>query len=115
MNKQNFDLGSEYSEATVAQTETPIAGTRVQQTLTVKDVRLWLVDEPNLYTLVSEVSVDGSLVDSETTAFGIRSIAVDAQSGLRLNGVSMKLKGGCVHHDHGILGAVGMASASLHE
>jgi beta-galactosidase len=91
--------------ATVAQAETPGEGATVQQTLTVKDARLWSVDEPNLYSLVSEVWVDSSLLDSEKTTFGIRSIAVDAQNGFRLNGVPMKLKGGCVHHDNGILGA----------
>jgi beta-galactosidase len=93
------------SGATVVQVDTSVAGTTVQQTLTVKDARLWSVDEPNLYTLVSEVLVDDVLMDLEKTAFGIRSIAVDAQSGFRLNGLPMKLKGGCVHHDNGLLGA----------
>ena len=93
------------SGATMAQIETPISGTTVEQTLTVKEAQLWSVEEPNLYTLVSEVLVDGKLADSEKTTFGIRSIAVDAQSGFRLNGLPMKLKGGCVHHDNGLLGA----------
>jgi beta-galactosidase len=93
------------SGATVTKTETPITGTAIQQTLTVKDARLWSVDEPNLYTLVSEVLVNDVLVDSEKTTFGIRSIAMDAQNGFHLNDVAMKLKGGCVHHDNGLLGA----------
>ncbi len=63
------------------------------------------MDEPNLYTLKSEVLVGGAVVDAEKTTFGIRTIAVDAKNGFRLNGVSMKLKGGCVHHDNGLLGA----------
>jgi beta-galactosidase len=98
-------------EATVAQVETPVAGavmgqvTSVKQTLVVIDARLWSVDEPNLYTLESEVFVGGSVVDSEKTTFGIRKTEVDAENGFRLNGVPMKLKGGCVHHDNGILGA----------
>jgi beta-galactosidase len=91
--------------ATVAQAETPAADPTVQQTLTVNTARLWSVDDPNLYSLVSEIWVDGKLVDSEKTTFGIRSIAVDSQNGFRLNGVPLKLKGGCVHHDNGILGA----------
>ncbi|HEX6034743.1 MAG TPA: glycoside hydrolase family 2 TIM barrel-domain containing protein [Anaerolineales bacterium] len=89
----------------VAQTETPVMGATVEQVLTIQDARLWSVDEPNLYTLVSDVLADGAPVDSERTSFGIRSIAVDAQNGFRLNGVPMKLKGGCVHHDNGLLGA----------
>ena len=70
-----------------------------------KGARLWSVEEPNLYTLLSEVVMGGSVVDTERTTFGIRSIEVDAQHGFRLNGVPMKLKGGCIHHDHGPLGA----------
>ena len=60
---------------------------------------------PHLYTLVSEIVVQGQVVDSEKTAFGIRSLSVDARDGFRLNGEPMKLRGGCVHHDHGLLGA----------
>ncbi len=80
-------------------------GAAAQQTLTVKDARLWSVDEPNLYCLLSELLVAGEVVDSEHTTFGIRAITVDAEHGFRLNGVPMKLKGGCVHHDNGLLGA----------
>jgi beta-galactosidase len=89
----------------VAQVETPLQGFSVQQTLLVKDARLWSVDDPYLYTLLSEVLQGDAVVDTETTTFGIRSISVDAQNGLRLNGVPLKLKGGCIHHDHGPLGA----------
>jgi beta-galactosidase len=91
--------------AAVAQVETLVKIWSVQQTLLVKNAKLWSVDEPNLYTLLSEVWVDGSLVDTERTTFGIRSIAADAQHGFRLNGVPLTLKGGCIHHDHGPLGA----------
>ena len=63
------------------------------------------MDNPNLYTLLSEVLVGGNVVDTEKTTFGIRSLTIDAANGLRLNGVPMKLKGGCIHHDHGLLGA----------
>jgi beta-galactosidase len=89
----------------LAQVETSLKCLSVQQTLLVKDARLWSVDEPNLYTLLSEVHMGGSVVDTETTTFGIRSIDVDAQNGFRLNSVPLKLKGGCIHHDHGPLGA----------
>ncbi|GHO99605.1 hypothetical protein KSF_096530 [Reticulibacter mediterranei] len=77
----------------VAQTETPLKGFSVQQTLLVKNARLWSVDEPYLYTLLSEVLLGDAVVDTETTTFGIRSISVDAQNGFRLNGVPLKLKG----------------------
>jgi len=89
----------------VSQVETPVKSLSVQQTLLVRGAELWSVDEPNLYTLLSEVLVSGIVIDTERTTFGIRSIAVDAQNGFRLNGVPMKLQGGCIHHDHGPLGA----------
>ncbi len=91
--------------AVAAQIETPTRYAAVQHTLLVKDAKLWSVEEPHLYTLFSEVLVDGEVVDTETTPFGIRSIQVDAERGFRLNGEPMKLKGGCIHHDHGPLGA----------
>lgn len=89
----------------VAQAETLLKSFSVQQTLLVKEARLWSVDDPHLYTLLSEVLIEGSAVDTEKITFGIRSISVDAQNGFRLNGVPLKLKGGCIHHDHGPLGA----------
>jgi beta-galactosidase len=94
----------------VAQADSPVWRPTIQQTLLVKNARLWSVDEPNLYTLRSEVLVgdpgdSDSVVDAERTTFGIRAITVDAQHGLRVNGVPTKLKGGCIHHDHGPLGA----------
>lgn len=91
--------------ATVAAVESPVDGETIQQSLTIANPQLWSVDEPNLYTLISEVLVDGVVADTEQTTFGIRTIAVDPQNGFRLNGVAMKLKGGCVHHDNGLLGA----------
>jgi len=75
------------------------------QTVSVADPRLWSVDTPTLYTLTSEVLAGGSVVDSELTTFGIRTIAVDAKNGFRLNNTPLKLKGGCVHHDNGLLGS----------
>lgn len=93
------------SGAEVARVETATRLPSVQQTLLVRDARLWSIGEPNLYQLVSEVLLGGSVVDAEKTSFGIRSITIDAENGLRLNGAPVKLKGGCIHHDHGPLGA----------
>ena len=90
--------------------ETPLeiaarAAMTVTQALNAANARLWSLDNPYLYTLTSEVLVGGKVVDAEKTSFGFRSIAVDARNGFRLNGVPMKLKGGCIHHDNGLLGA----------
>jgi beta-galactosidase len=67
--------------------------------------RLWSPDTPVLYRLETEVAVGGKTLDSQTTWFGIRSLRVDAENGFVLNGKSLKLKGGCVHHDDGVMGA----------
>jgi beta-galactosidase len=99
--------------ATVAQAETPLRSLSVQQTLLVNGAKLWSLDEPNLYALLSEVVLGGSVVDTERTTFGIRSIAVDAQHGFRLNGAPVKLRGGCIHHDHGPLGAASYDRAEV--
>lgn len=72
---------------------------------------LWSPDSPNLYTLVQEVRVGGALVDTRRTRFGIRTITVDAQHGLRINGRPLKLRGGNIHHDNYMLGAAGVPDA----
>jgi beta-galactosidase len=70
---------------------------------------LWSPDSPHLYQVESEVLVDGNIVDTESTTFGIRSLEFSAEKGFLLNGVPTLLKGGCVHHDNGILGAASYA------
>ena len=74
-------------------------------TLKVEHPALWDVEHPNLYMLVSEIVVAGQVADRYTTPFGIRSIALDAQRGLSLNGQVVRLHGVCLHHDLGALGA----------
>ena len=66
---------------------------------------LWDIDNPYLYTLLTEIINDGVVTDAHTTNFGVRSISVDSRNGFQLNGRTVKMKGGCVHHDNGILGA----------
>ncbi|HSO87481.1 MAG TPA: glycoside hydrolase family 2 TIM barrel-domain containing protein [Draconibacterium sp.] len=66
---------------------------------------LWSVENPALYSAISEVYLNNQLADSLENKFGIRTISFDAVNGFQLNGKTMKLKGGCVHHDNGPLGA----------
>lgn len=61
---------------------------------------LWTPETPKLYTLKA---VFGE--DEQTETFGIRTITVNAQAGLRINGEPLILRGACIHHDNGILGA----------
>ncbi|MBK1875287.1 beta-galactosidase GalB [Pelagicoccus mobilis] len=76
-----------------------------EQTLRVKKPALWDLDTPHLYTAETTVFVDGKKADLYETTFGIRSIAFDKDTGFSLNGRKVELKGVCLHHDLGPLGA----------
>lgn len=86
--------------------EIPSNGTQpVSSRLTVQKPQLWDIEHPHLYTLVTEILLDGKTVDRYTTPFGIRTIAFDKARGFLLNGRVLKLQGVCLHHDLGALGA----------
>ena len=72
---------------------------------------LWSPDSPALYTWVATLTADGQELDRAQGTFGIRTLTADARGGLRLNGVETKLRGACIHHDNGILGATTLADA----
>lgn len=76
-----------------------------RQRLYVPNPALWSPDSPVLYTGNVTLTDDDGEVDAETVRFGIRSLRLDPEHGLRINGETVKLRGTCVHHDSGILGA----------
>ena len=98
--------GVEVASQRVA-TSVPAAGTAgASLDLAVADPVLWSPDSPALYTAeVRLLSEDDVELDRNETRFGIRTIEVNATEGLKLNGEPLLLKGGCVHHDNGLLGA----------
>lgn len=75
------------------------------QILTVAKPKLWSIETPNLYEVKSAVKSPSKVFDIATTSFGIRTINFSPENGFLLNGKSIKLNGGCVHHDNGALGA----------
>jgi beta-galactosidase len=77
----------------------------INDELLVLDPLLWSPDSPHLYHLESEILLEDTIVDHQTTKFGIRKLEFSSESGFRINGVPLKFQGGCVHHDNGILGA----------
>jgi beta-galactosidase/beta-glucuronidase len=77
----------------------------VNQDLTVNQPNLWSVDTPYLYQLTTSVYQNGKLIDQSNVNVGIRTVGFDANKGFSLNGISMKVKGVCMHHDAGCLGA----------
>jgi len=93
--------------ATVSTGERLAAGAShvIAQQAAVAKPQLWSLDAPNLYTAVTRVLVSGALTDEFRTPFGIRAIRFDPNRGFFLNGRPLKLKGVCLHHDLGALGA----------
>lgn len=87
------------------------AKTESKQTLTLSSPKLWSPQSPYLYTAKTTVFIENKPVDVVTTTFGVREIKIDAEKGLLINGVSVKLKGGCMHHDNGPLGSVAIDRA----
>lgn len=87
--KQNIHSGTTYT---------------FSQRIDVENPALWSPDTPNLYKTRTTI-ISGNSKDTKYTNFGIRTITMDAKDGFVINGVPMKLKGGCVHHDNGPLGA----------
>jgi beta-galactosidase len=77
----------------------------ILQKIIIKNPFLWSVDNPQLYTAVSEIYNAGDLSDNYETKFGIRYFNFDSEKGFSLNGNHLKIKGVCNHHDLGCLGA----------
>lgn len=80
----------------------------LQQRILVDNPKLWSADNPKLYTFETKVYENTEakeLLDEAVDTFGIRTLAVDAKRGFRVNGKSVNLRGGCIHHDSGLLGA----------
>ena len=73
-------------------------------TIRVPAPQLWSIETPGLYRCVTELLVDGAVVDRVETLFGIRTIAFDAARGFFLNGRPVKLLGTCNHQDHAGVG-----------
>ena len=77
----------------------------VVKTLTVDDAHLWSPETPYLYMLVTRLYRNKKLIGQTQQKVGIRTVRVAQYDGFQLNGVSRKIKGVCLHHDLGPLGA----------
>lgn len=82
-----------------------------RQRLYVPSPKTWDEEHPYLYTYHTEIIENGKATDEESGTFGIRKLQLDNRHGLRVNGKAVKLRGGCVHHDHGIIGAMDFCHA----
>ena len=83
----------------VSTTPATFAGKPVVQRIPVAKPQLWSIETPQLYRLHTEIRLNGNVVDTSDTPFGIRTIRFDADKGFFLNGKSVKIKGTCDHQD----------------
>ena len=91
--------------------ETVVASAEGEKvTLTVPGARLWSAETPALYCCRVTLCKEGKVLDDAQTAFGFRMVSWSGD-GLKVNGKEVLLRGTCIHHDNGILGAACFADA----
>jgi beta-galactosidase len=101
-------LDERSGEVASASAEEPIAPGKDRtfaQQVAIPRPSLWSPEQPHLYTVVSRVYLGGKLADELRTPFGIRSFYFSPDRGLFVNGQAVKMRGVCIHHDLGALGA----------
>jgi Beta-galactosidase/beta-glucuronidase len=79
--------------------------------LFVPNPKKWDTDAPYLYRYEAHITEDDRTVDTASGSFGIRTLQLDPLRGFRINGKSVKLKGGCIHGDNGCIGAISVPDA----
>lgn len=99
------DTGAVLGEVTSAATVEAEETREVDQCFRLEKPELWSPDRPKLYAAKTILYCDGRPVDDYVTPFGVRDIQLDPREGLSINGTPTKLKGVCIHHDLGCLGA----------
>lgn len=92
----------------VSRTSANYNNTNTKQLLKLKIAKphRWDIFTPYLYVLNAKLLSDGNVIDKASTRVGLRTLSFDANKGFSLNGRNMKVKGVCLHHDAGVLGAV---------
>ncbi len=82
-----------------------LASQTAYQQIKLAQPKLWSLENTHLYTAVTKLYFKNQVIDQESTAFGIRDAKFEAATGFWLNGKNIKLKGVCLHHDGGAVGA----------
>lgn len=83
----------------------------VRQSICIEKARLWSPNDPFLYECTVNVYAGKEKLDEVHEPLGIRKLELDAEHGLRINGEQVKLRGTCIHHDNGIIGATTLEKA----
>lgn len=79
--------------------------------ITIENPVLWNINVTQLYTLTNKIVISGKVIDKTETKFGIRMAEIVDNAGFFLNLRPMKLKGCCIHHDNGVIGAITLKGA----
>ncbi len=79
--------------------------TKISRRLALSQPQTWSAETPYLYNCRTRLLELDKLLDESITSFGVRTLQLDTQRGLRVNGQTVKLRGACIHHDSGLLGA----------
>lgn len=103
--------GAAVASATSPVTVLPGEPAVVRQRLLLPAPALWSPDSPSLYTAAVVLRDGDTDVDDDTVSFGVRTLSLDPERGLRINGEPIKLRGACVHSDNGVLGAAAIGRA----
>jgi beta-galactosidase len=98
---QNLGEGGAHQTSEIA----PNSEAEFSRKIGVRSPILWSPENPNLYQLITTVSVDNNIVDQEITPFGIRTVGFDVTNGFLLNGRHYEIQGTCNHQDHAGVGA----------
>ncbi len=77
----------------------------LKQTITINAPKLWDINSPYQYKAITIVKENENIMEKVETNFGIRSIRFDVNEGFFLNDINRKIKGVCLHHDAGLVGA----------
>ncbi|MFY0653041.1 MAG: DUF4982 domain-containing protein [Cyclobacteriaceae bacterium] len=89
----------------MAKSQSKLTSDTINLDLDMVNCSLWSLDNPALYSAIVSLIDEGELIDKVTQKFGLRTIDFSTDEGFLLNGKSVLLKGGCMHHDNGPLGA----------
>lgn len=102
LNKDNLEVAQASSEENIKNNSSK----KTTQNFTISNPTLWDTRNPYLYKIRTKVYENSELVDNYETPLGIRYFSFDEEKGFSLNGVPTKIRGVCLHHDNGALGAV---------
>ncbi|MEG2146705.1 MAG: glycoside hydrolase family 2 TIM barrel-domain containing protein [Lachnospiraceae bacterium] len=107
LDKDNKSIAEEKTEITVY----PCEEENIRQRIGIHNPVLWSCENPYLYHCVITLQKEEEVLETLIEQIGVRRIELDSTYGFRLNGETVKLRGACIHHDNGVIGANALAKA----